>query len=69
MCTRSGKAGTRKQAEKVFVGLAKQQIKDTPEFDREKRLGDLAYRDEVGTYYGTGGATVMGGTPFGGPHV
>jgi hypothetical protein len=48
---------------KVFIGLAKQQIKDAPEFDREKHLGDPGYRDELGTYYGTGGA------PFGGPHA
>jgi hypothetical protein len=48
---------------KVFVGLAKQQIKDAPEFDREKHLGDPGYRDELGTYYGPGGA------PFGGPQV
>ncbi|MER5521586.1 PRC-barrel domain containing protein [Streptomyces sp. NPDC048254] len=48
---------------KVFVGLAKQQIKDAPEFDREKHLGDPGYHDELGTYYGAGGA------PYGGPQV
>ncbi|MFE4967374.1 PRC-barrel domain containing protein [Streptomyces sp. NPDC056660] len=47
----------------VFVGLTKQQIKDAPEFDRDKHLGDHGYRDELGTYYGTGGAL------FGGPQV
>ncbi|WP_405989702.1 PRC-barrel domain containing protein [Streptomyces sp. NBC_00986] len=49
---------------KVAVGLTKQQIKDAPEFDREKHLGDRGYHDRVGTYYGTGG-----GGPFGGPLV
>ncbi|WP_316778635.1 hypothetical protein [Streptomyces sasae] len=41
---------------KVFVVLAKQQIKDAPEFDREKHPGDPGYRDELGTYYGPGRA-------------
>ncbi|WP_051800789.1 MULTISPECIES: hypothetical protein [unclassified Streptomyces] len=49
---------------KVSVGLTKQQIKDAPEFNREKHLGDRGYHDQVGTYYGTGG-----GGPFGGPLV
>ncbi|UXX91829.1 PRC-barrel domain containing protein [Streptomyces sp. AD2-2] len=49
---------------KVSVGLTKQQIKDAPEFDREKHLGDRGYHDQVGTYYGTGR-----GGPFGGPLV
>jgi hypothetical protein len=48
---------------KIFVGLTKQQIKDAPEFEREKHLGDQGYRDELGTYYGAGGA------PFGRPQV
>ncbi|WP_185149090.1 hypothetical protein [Streptomyces sp. Ag109_O5-1] len=41
---------------KVFVILAKQQIKDAPEFDREKHPGDPGCRDEPGTYYGPGRA-------------
>ncbi|WP_043666247.1 hypothetical protein [Streptomyces xylophagus] len=49
---------------KVFVGLTKEQIKDAPDFEREKHLGDRGYHDQVGTYYGTGG-----GGPFGGPRV
>lgn len=32
-----------------------QQIKDAPEFHRDKHLGDRAHHDEPGTYYGTGG--------------
>ncbi|MEU0397128.1 PRC-barrel domain containing protein [Streptomyces sp. NPDC006208] len=41
--------------QKVFVDRTKQQIKDAPEFHRDKHLGDRAYHDELGTYYGTGG--------------
>jgi len=41
--------------QKIIVDRTKQQIKDAPEFDREKHLGDQGYRDELGTYYGTGG--------------
>ncbi|MCY0928920.1 PRC-barrel domain containing protein [Streptomyces sp. H27-H1] len=44
---------------KVFVGRTKEQIKDAPEFHRDKHLGDAGYREELGTYYGMGG-------PFGG---
>ena len=47
---------------KIFVGLTKQEIKDAPEFDREKHLGNQGYHDELGTHYGRG-------TPFGGPHA
>ncbi|WP_371680911.1 PRC-barrel domain-containing protein [Streptomyces sp. NBC_01276] len=43
----------------VFVERAKEQIKDAPEFHRDKHLGDAGYREELGTYYGTG-------APFGG---
>jgi hypothetical protein len=42
------------QEEKVYVGRTKDQIKDAPEFD-EERYTDEAYRDEIGSYYGTGG--------------
>ncbi len=48
---------------KVSVGLTKQQIKDAPEFDREKHLGDRGYHDQVGTYYGTGQGGRFGGPP------
>ncbi|MEU3619105.1 PRC-barrel domain containing protein [Streptomyces sp. NPDC006872] len=47
---------------KVFVGRTKQEIKDAPEFDRDKHLGNQSYHDELGIYYGTG-------TAFGGPHT
>lgn len=45
--------------EKVYVDRSKEQIKDAPEFHRDKHLGDGGYREELGTYYGTG-------APFGG---
>ncbi|MGW7317209.1 PRC-barrel domain-containing protein [Streptomyces sp. NPDC054865] len=38
--------------EKVLVNLTKEQIKDSPEYDKDKHRGDAAYRDEVGRYYG-----------------
>ncbi|MFB7540265.1 PRC-barrel domain-containing protein [Streptomyces zaomyceticus] len=44
---------------KIFVERTKEQIKDAPEFHRDKHLEDPAYRHEVGAYYGLGG-------PFGG---
>ncbi|WP_405435118.1 PRC-barrel domain-containing protein [Streptomyces avidinii] len=45
--------------EKVYVDRTKDQIKDAPEFHRDKHLGDAGYHRELGTYYGTG-------APFGG---
>jgi len=41
--------------EKVFVNRTKEQIKNSPEYDAHTYRGD-AYRGEVGTYYGPGGA-------------
>ena len=41
--------------EKVYVNRTKDQIKDAPEFD-DSTYRDDAYRGEVGSYYGTGGA-------------
>ena len=38
-------------AETVFVGLMKDEIKDSPEFD-EQRYRDESYRSELGQYYG-----------------
>ena len=40
--------------ETVFVGLTKDEIKSSPEFDSEwtdSRIGDEEYRTRVGTYY------------------
>ncbi|WP_371614376.1 PRC-barrel domain containing protein [Streptomyces sp. NBC_00454] len=45
--------------ETVYVGGTKEQIKNAPEFHREKHLDDVGYRDVLGTYYSNGG-------PFGG---
>ncbi|MER5810760.1 PRC-barrel domain-containing protein [Streptomyces sp. NPDC002033] len=45
--------------EKIYVDRTKEQIKNAPEFHRDKHLGDAGYNEELGTYYGTG-------APFGG---
>ncbi|MBX9427418.1 MULTISPECIES: PRC-barrel domain-containing protein [Streptomyces] len=43
--------------EKVYLDLSKEQIKNAPEFHREEHLDEIAYRDQVASYYGhTGGA-------------
>ncbi|MER7621830.1 PRC-barrel domain-containing protein [Streptomyces sp. NPDC126503] len=44
----------------IHVDRTKEQIKDAPEFHREKHLEDPDYRTRLGMYYGLGG-------PFGGP--
>ncbi|MEU2156087.1 PRC-barrel domain-containing protein [Streptomyces sp. NPDC019396] len=44
---------------KIYVDRTKDQIKDAPEFHRDKHLGDPGYHETLGTYYGLGG-------PFGG---
>jgi len=41
--------------ERVFVNRTKEQIENAPEFD-EDRYRDEAYRMDVGSYYGEGGA-------------
>jgi hypothetical protein len=41
--------------EKVFVNRTKDEIKNAPELD-ESNYRDTKYRDEIGTYYGRGGA-------------
>ena len=43
------------QEEKVWVDRTKDQIKESPEYD-EALMSDSGYRDELGTYYGPGGA-------------
>ncbi|MFD7912807.1 hypothetical protein ACFV30_19140 [Streptomyces sp. NPDC059752] len=42
-----------------MVDRTREQIEAAPEFHRDKQLGAAAYREELGTYYGTG-------APFGG---
>ena len=41
--------------EKVFVNRTKEQIKNAPEFDDSLKR-DEAYREQLGSYYGSGGA-------------
>ncbi|MER5732209.1 PRC-barrel domain-containing protein [Streptomyces sp. NPDC002138] len=36
---------------KIFVDRTKEQIKNAPEFDKDKHLGDLDYHRQVGGYY------------------
>ncbi|EFL19246.1 PRC-barrel domain-containing protein [Streptomyces sp. C] len=48
--------------EKIYVDRTKEQIKNAPEFHREKHLGDVGYHDELADYYRSGGA--FGGRPL-----
>ncbi|MFE9635771.1 PRC-barrel domain-containing protein [Streptomyces sp. NPDC006463] len=41
--------------ETVYVDGTKEQIKNAPEFHRDKHLGDVGYREELGAYYSAGG--------------
>ena len=36
----------------VQIGLTKEAIKGSPEFDKDKHLGDAGYHEQVGMYYG-----------------
>ncbi|MEU8432886.1 PRC-barrel domain-containing protein [Streptomyces sp. NPDC029216] len=45
--------------EKIYVDRTKEQIKNAPEFHREKHLGNVDYHDELAAYY-------LHGAPFGG---
>jgi hypothetical protein len=45
--------------EKVYVDRTKDQIKNAPEFD-ENRYRDDTYRNDLGSYYGPGGAGYSG---------
>ncbi|MET7802043.1 PRC-barrel domain containing protein [Streptomyces decoyicus] len=38
--------------EKIYVERTKAEIKDAPEFDKDKHLGDAGYHEQVGIYYG-----------------
>ncbi|MER5459934.1 PRC-barrel domain containing protein [Streptomyces sp. NPDC002668] len=40
-------------AETIYVGRTKAQIKDAPEFDKEKHTGDPGYLEQIGGYYGS----------------
>ena len=39
----------------VYVQRTKDEIKNAPQYDAD-RMNDAAYRDQFGSYYGTGGA-------------
>ncbi|MFH9725873.1 PRC-barrel domain containing protein [Streptomyces sp. NPDC017254] len=45
----------------VHLALAREQVKDAPEFHSDKHLADRQYREEIGQYYRTGGP-FSGGT-------
>ncbi|MBT2452902.1 hypothetical protein J7F03_38890 [Streptomyces sp. ISL-43] len=38
--------------EKILVNRTKEQIKNAPEYDKDKHRGDVVYHDQLGTYYG-----------------
>jgi hypothetical protein len=38
----------------VHVGRTKDEIKNSPEFDKDKHVGDAGYHEQVGGYYGDG---------------
>ncbi|KIF66686.1 PRC domain containing protein [Streptomyces sp. AcH 505] len=40
------------EEEKIYVDRTKEQIKEAPEFDKEKHVGDAAYHHQVGEHYG-----------------
>ncbi|MFH8336393.1 PRC-barrel domain-containing protein [Streptomyces sp. AM6-12] len=39
----------------IRFASSKEQIKNAPEFDKDRHLGDPAYRDQISGHYGTGG--------------
>lgn len=43
------------EAKTIRVGRTKERIKAAPEFDKEKHLGDPAYRDQLSGHYGSDG--------------
>ncbi|KAB1990833.1 PRC-barrel domain containing protein [Streptomyces triticiradicis] len=48
-------AGTVKRidrdARKIYVALTQEQIRESPEFDRARHVGDADYHDRIGGYY------------------
>ncbi|MGW3917276.1 PRC-barrel domain containing protein [Streptomyces sp. NPDC005070] len=36
---------------KIYVALTQEQIRESPEFDRAKHVGDADYHEQVGGYY------------------
>nr|WSW64858.1 PRC-barrel domain-containing protein [Streptomyces sp. NBC_00995] len=37
--------------QRIFVDLTKEQIKNSPEFDKDKHVGDAGYHQQIGDYY------------------
>ncbi|MER5886726.1 PRC-barrel domain containing protein [Streptomyces sp. NPDC001941] len=40
------------QERKILVGRTKEEIKNSPPFDKEKHLSDPTYHEQLGSYYG-----------------
>ncbi|MDF9810867.1 PRC-barrel domain-containing protein [Streptomyces sp. SPB162] len=38
---------------KIHVARTKDEIKDSPEFDKDRHAGDLGYHQQIASYYGT----------------
>ncbi|WP_405950158.1 PRC-barrel domain containing protein [Streptomyces prunicolor] len=50
----AGTVKTVDQAEgKIYVGLTRDQIRESPEFDKDKHVGDAEYHEQVAGYYQT----------------
>ena len=43
----------------VYLGLTKDQIKNSPEYDESTMRNDEGYRSQLGAYYGTGDDGVL----------
>jgi hypothetical protein len=42
------------EEQKVYVSRTKDEIKNAPEFDKDKHLGDAGYHEQLGGYYDDG---------------
>ena len=50
----AGTVKTVDEAERrIYVGLTKDQIRESPEFDKDKHVGDAGYHEQVAGYYQT----------------
>ncbi|MFF6992255.1 PRC-barrel domain containing protein [Streptomyces sp. NPDC010273] len=41
------------EEQKIYVGLTRDQIRESPEFDKDQHIGDAAYHQQVAEYYQT----------------
>ncbi|MFE4831561.1 PRC-barrel domain-containing protein [Streptomyces sp. NPDC056672] len=39
--------------EKIYIDRTKEQIKNAPEFDKDRHSGDAGYHDKISGYYGS----------------